>query len=102
MASIQVLGMFLFTVCHDFAAVDYLPVVGSRFLLFCATFNFVTTSDLIFLHLNDITGDLNPFFCERIDEIDTFRSDCFGDTPEVLCDCCSDCCDDATLLCTVQ
>lgn len=47
----------------------------------------------LFLEGNNLSGDLNPFFCTRSNLLDRFRADCTMPA-EILCDCCSSCCSD--------
>jgi hypothetical protein len=46
----------------------------------------------VYLQGTSITGNLNLFFCrEGFDEV---KADCI-DTPNLICQCCSECCDQA-------
>lgn len=49
----------------------------------------VTSLRTLYLHGNDFHGDIN-FMC--LANIRNFRSDCRGNNPEVICQCCDVCC----------
>ena len=52
--------------------------------------------DLLTIDDNFLTGDISPMFCEGENlsrELEILYADCGGDDPEVLCSCCTLCCD---------
>mmetsp|Transcript_19040 Transcript_19040/g.27535 ORF Transcript_19040/g.27535 Transcript_19040/m.27535 type:complete len:468 (+) Transcript_19040:110-1513(+) len=61
-----------------------------------ANFVQMKSLDTFYLHENDFIGDIG-FMCSSL-SITYFRSDCYGEPPEVSCPCCDVCCakDDAT------
>jgi len=52
--------------------------------------------DYLFLHANDLTGDLNPTFCQGVTWLlNSYSADCASganSSPEIICDCCISCC----------
>ena len=53
---------------------------------------------VLWLHFNNFTGTVNHSFCEMYDEpfrLVSFYADCKSDdggSPDITCDCCTDCC----------
>lgn len=67
---------------------------------FCVIVRIV--KDKFLLHNNDLTGDLDPIFCpggNASRPIVTFRADCALPSPEVVCSCCTSCCNHASGIC---
>ena len=49
---------------------------------------------------NNLTGDLDGLFCVRLEPPLYLTADCGGPDPEVICGCCSSCCQDGVDECT--
>lgn len=51
------------------------------------------TLNQLVLSDNDLVGNLDPFFCNRTSPIISFGADCLGPQEEIVCSCCTLCCD---------
>jgi hypothetical protein len=79
----------------------FLDFVSEQSTNFCVIVR-IAIKDKFWIHSNDLTGDLDPIFCpggNASRPIVTFRADCAPPSPEVICSCCTSCCNHASGIC---